>query len=508
MALCAATNKAVAVAMTGFLQAWERQAKATAEVDSDQWWFSSRRPNILLVGVADQVPDHLREYFIHGQRDIVWHHLKNLLGMLKEMSKHPSSLVRMSAGERLRFARTMFLASSSMQRLAFRTPTNVTMATHHIATGGWDAVSDPATILDTLSVCCRKMLRVVEEMVPEVMEQILLNEAQMVCCTLCISGRYSMRHLKRFDVLVVDEASQPIESEFLISTCLQPRRCILVGDPRQLSSTVESPEAKRAGFGRSIMSRLLDMGSKNSGATFSMLDTQYRMHPAISKWPNERFYQSKLRNDVTVVKRQAVVSSETATPLMFVDCDNGCERRRGQNGSWYNDVEAKQVMNILDDLGTFHHVRTASPCFSISILTFYRAQVERIRTLLREKWAHHGSGCGRSGAIVKVHTVDSMQGSEADVVILSFVRSTRKCGFLADPRRLNVALTRAKSNLFLVGRWAALASSDSSDIVSLMASVQERDLVRRPSNMQMSTKRSTWENRAMAGPKMKKKKSW
>ena len=110
--------------------------------------------------------------------------------------------------------------------------------------------------------------------------------------------------------------------------------------------------------------------------------------------------------------------------------------------------------------------------------------------------------------MVKVDTVDSMQGSEADVVILSFVRSTRKCGFLADPRRLNVALTRAKSNLFLVGRWTALASSDSSDIVSLMASVQERDLVRRPSNMQMSTKRSTWENRAMAGPKMKKKKSW
>jgi len=508
VALCASTNKAVAVAMTAFLKAWEVQQRsaplrspisvslhasttttATAVVvDVHDYEYS--RPNILLVGVEDQVPDNLREFFLHNQADILVKHLKQGKKMMLEMTKHPERVCQMSKNERLRVARTLSACCSLMLRLGKqeRAPKTVASAIHRLATNSFafvDHVScDLALLLSHLTAC----LSTIETMPLEKIELLLLNEAQLVCCTLCIAGRYSMRISKRFDVLVVDEAAQPVEAEFLISMNLKPRRCILVGDPRQLSSVVESTMAIRAGFGRSLMSRLLDMGSKKSGASFHMLDTQYRMHPEIALWPNIEFYQGQLKNDPSVLHRSHMQDVPLHFgPLAFIDCHRGMEKRRAQGGSWYNEIEVEEVCAVLNHLGVFGG---ATKHCTVTILTFYSAQVGLLRRRLRENFGNQNILSNMSDdrqlqrrarlASLKVDTVDSMQGAEADIVLLSFVRSTHRCGFLNDERRLNVSLTRAKVCCVMFGRLESLATSDSPHIASLMKSVKERRLVFKP----------------------------
>ena len=298
-----------------------------------------------------------------------------------------------------------------------------------------------------------------------------------------------------FDVLVVDEAAQPIEAELLIAPfAFRPSRIVLVGDPRQLSSSVESRHAARAGLGRSMMSRLLEMGSGKSGAGFALLDTQYRMRPQISLWPSEQFYGGLLKNAPCVVASAASGTPPCPGGLRFLDCPAGQEQRRGgrSGGSLFNAAEAEMVVDVVCELCAPAVSSSSSSCASLSaarafgplaaapppqtvrVLTFYRAQVDLIRRRLRQRFRALAS-C--SHADVTVDTVDSMQGSESDVVVLSFVRSGRRCGFLSDERRLNVALTRAKALLLLVGKAEALSDSSSEDVRSLMQSVVARGLV-------------------------------
>ena len=195
--------------MTSFLHGWMQENE-------------DKMPNMLLVGVESEVPDELRPYFIHYQVDIIWKNVTELKDMLKAMSKRPSCMFKMSDGERSRLLNKMSITFQHMVRLGHPKSSKVLKATRRIATSNSSALGNTSNqeairaMKDDLLLLLNtfdQFIYSIQNLPKDSIEHTLLNQAQMVFCTLCIAGRYSMRHLEPFDVLVVDEAAQPIESE-------------------------------------------------------------------------------------------------------------------------------------------------------------------------------------------------------------------------------------------------------------------------------------------------------
>ncbi|CAJ1986640.1 ATP-dependent helicase [Leishmania donovani] len=294
----------------------------------------------------------------------------------------------------------------------------------------------------------------------------------------------SLHHIGRqvqgiaFDVVIVDEASQGTEPAVLQAVALAKSKSVLVGDSRQLQPTVLSWEASRCGLRRSLLVRLLACGHPSF-----LLRTQYRMHPDIAAFPNEYFYGSKLLTDRSVLARSRAPDSPTAAPatiaqqlgrcprFVFVDVrDSPMERRRGR--SLLNRREATAVVDCMRQLRAFFKMTVREMAAHVGIITFYTAQRETILSTLTQEERHSG---------VQVATVDSFQGKEKRIILLSCVRTLSAAqlqrraaqgekernsddsdgvareersanrrlgryglGFLADWHRLNVALTRAQ----------------------------------------------------------------
>jgi superfamily I DNA and/or RNA helicase len=187
---------------------------------------------------------------------------------------------------------------------------------------------------------------------------------------------------------------------------------------------------------------------------YVLLDTQYRMKPAISLWPNAKFYDSEV-NDGDNVK-QSDYGSESmffleGQPYTWVQVVG--KEEKNSEGSTHNKPEAEVVVSLVLDLKTKRKVPAVwleSPD-NIRIITFYKAQESLLKTMLADY-----------GLRVTVSTVDSAQGCEADIVILSVVRGTMgQMGFVQDMQRLNVALTRAKYQLVCVGDVRSIAEIES-----------------------------------------------
>ena len=278
--------------------------------------------------------------------------------------------------------------------------------------------------------------------------------SRVVFATLGTCGSSLVRRSGAFDVAVVDEAAQSIEAETL--ACLQNLaaggRLLLVGDQCQLPATVVSPLAVRAGFDRSMLARVA-AARRGAWPEPAMLEVQYRMDPAIAAFPSGRWYGGRLRTgarpgdgDVAAAARRALGLASGARRAL-VDVASGAERRDG--ASLANPREAALVAAA--------GRAAAATGASVAVLTFYAGQ----RALLAAALA--GSGC-------RVSTVDAAQGSEADVVLLSCVRANAegRRGFLGDFRRLNVAITRARSLLLCFGHAATLGGGDD-DLGALVA---------------------------------------
>ncbi|KAG7348918.1 DNA helicase [Nitzschia inconspicua] len=274
----------------------------------------------------------------------------------------------------------------------------------------------------------------------------MLETADVVFCTLSSAGNADMRKMGKVSDLIVDEAAACTESEILIPICAKPGRMLLVGDPKQLPATVKSDEAKMFGFHRSLQERLMISNDYH----FTLLDTQYRMKPAISHWPNAKFYDSKVQDGDNVKRSEYGSASKlllegepyTWVPIMGKEAKDA-------SGSTYNEREVEAVVSMILDMKTKHKLSDAwlaSPDH-VRIMTFYKAQ----ESLLVETLKKYGLN-------VTVSTVDAGQGCEANIVILSFVRGTLgQMGFICDMQRLNVALTRAKYQLVCVGDVKAMA---------------------------------------------------
>ncbi|MBR80137.1 MAG: hypothetical protein CMA88_05100 [Euryarchaeota archaeon] len=262
----------------------------------------------------------------------------------------------------------------------------------------------------------------------------ILDKANVLCCT-CIGSGHEILDGRKFAQVLIDEATQATEPAALVPLVKGARQVVLVGDHRQLPPTVISRRAEQGGLGRSLFERLVDMG-----IVPHLLNTQYRMHPSISEFPNSHFYGGLLEDGVSASDREAptgLLWPDWEAPLTFLPVD-GEEVLSPDGASKENPAESAWVVKILSDFVEAGGLSNDD----IGIVTPYAGQVRSIRDMLPE-----------SLQSVEVRTVDGYQGREKDVIIFSSVRSNRdgNVGFLSDRRRLNVALTRARRGLVVVG---------------------------------------------------------
>ncbi|KIO30452.1 hypothetical protein M407DRAFT_224414 [Tulasnella calospora MUT 4182] len=296
-----------------------------------------------------------------------------------------------------------------------------------------------------------------------------------VICTTCISAASITLHVIDFPVVFLDEASMCTEPASLIPLMKGCEHLALIGDHQQLPPIITSPDALEHGLGVSLFERLIN----EQAVPTVMLDQQYRMHPDIAAFPAKEFYDGTLRDGVVdslgqVHKRlspptskhlQAVASedSETKTsnvPSMVFIHHSGGENRRDK--SRVNEAEAGIVCDLIEDLLAQNPTLRGE---SIGVIAPYAAQIIRLGRLLKTGSAPHqrfveslGEFRAAETESIEVKTVDGFEGREKEVIIFSTVRSNPSgyIGFLADRRRLNVGLTRAKRALFIVGNAKTL----------------------------------------------------
>ena len=262
----------------------------------------------------------------------------------------------------------------------------------------------------------------------------ILDGAQVLCCT-CIGSGHELLDGRRFPRILIDEATQATEPSALVPLSKGARQVVLIGDHKQLPPTVISRRAELGGLARSLFERLIEMGIEPR-----ILTTQYRMHPRISEFPNTQFYDGKLDDGVNNSERPAPIGMlwpDWDTPIAFLPLGGG-EILSPDGASKENQVEASWVVKILIDLIDGGELGTEE----VGIITPYAGQVRAIKDSMPEELAG-----------VEVRTVGGYQGREKEVIIFSCVRSNKdgNVGFLSDSRRLNVALTRAKRGLIVVG---------------------------------------------------------
>ncbi|HDS46030.1 MAG TPA: IGHMBP2 family helicase [Methanomicrobia archaeon] len=279
----------------------------------------------------------------------------------------------------------------------------------------------------------------------------ILRDAEVVCTTNSTAGSEILSPVK-FDVAVIDEATQATEPSALIPV-LKAKRFIMAGDHKQLPPTVLNEAAAWGSLSRSLFERLLQAYGDRIRA---MLAIQYRMNEEIESFPNQEFYQGKLRAFDTVrgrtlrelipASRDAVLEPDDLVPFLFLDTQGRepyRERTRRGSTSKENPGEARVVRGIAE-----HLLELGLRPEAIAIISPYDDQVSLMKSLLRVEG-------------LEIKTVDGFQGREKEAVIVSFVRSNdrRELGFLSDLRRLNVSLTRAKRKLVCIGDATTLASS-------------------------------------------------
>lgn len=290
------------------------------------------------------------------------------------------------------------------------------------------------------------------------MEESLLNDARLIFCTLSTSGRPALQAIPKINTLIIDEAGQAIEPETFIPFCFNPDRCLLVGDTKQLPPTVTSEQAKINHLGWSMFWRLIE----ECKMPHEMLTTQYRMHAEIRSWPSQQFYENRIRDASEIESREPLLVPPVLSPYAFIDVSS--QERLTLEKSYENLAEAKTIEKIIKFFQK-HHIDVEK---QVGIITFYSGQVEAIEKLLKGKY-------GR----IRVHTVDSFQGDECEIIIMSFVRANPRgrTGFLSDFRRLNVAITRAQKSLIMLGDVRTLSTYQDSNVAALIKNAEDRNVL-------------------------------
>jgi len=270
-----------------------------------------------------------------------------------------------------------------------------------------------------------------------------IDEAEIVCCTLSsVNARRAFSASKPFKTIIVDEACQANELTTLIPLSYNQTHCVLVGDPLQLPATVKSKVAKDAHFDRSLFERLVF-----AGIQVNFLSVQFRMHSEIRAYPSAAFYGDRLVDAAVVeTNRQSIHHRYWPfKPYAVFDIKHGMEQR-SSNFSCYNQTEVSFIIRLIL---RYLKLNLCNEKRKIVVLSAYKAQCRLLQGKLQENGI---------STFVDVSTVDAFQGQESDIIILSCVRTSMvDIGFLADTRRLNVALTRARFSLWVVCNSAAVS---------------------------------------------------
>lgn len=277
----------------------------------------------------------------------------------------------------------------------------------------------------------------------------LFGEARVIASTLTGAANRVLEG-EKYSTLFIDEAAQALEAACWIAI-RKAGRVVLAGDHCQLPPTVKSIMALKGGLDKTLMERIVE----NKPETVTLLKMQYRMNEQIMKFSSEWFYNNMVESAPTVSHRGIL---DYDTPMMWIDtaeCD-GKEEFVGENFGRINRAEAELTLQTLQQyLEKIGKQRILEESIDVGIISPYRAQVQLLRKELRKReffrpYRH----------LLTVNTVDGFQGQERDIILISLVRSNDggDIGFLRDLRRMNVAITRARMKLIILGSSETMTS--------------------------------------------------
>ncbi|MEN0055660.1 MAG: AAA domain-containing protein [Mucilaginibacter sp.] len=270
----------------------------------------------------------------------------------------------------------------------------------------------------------------------------LVAKAQVITATLVGANHYTIRDVT-FDTVVIDEAGQALEPACWIPI-LKAQKVVLAGDHCQLPPTIKSTEAAKDGLSTTLLEKCAALHPE----AVVLLEEQYRMNEAIMGFSSKVFYEGRLKAHVSVAHR---LLFEDDMPVSFIDTA-GCGFDEQQQGtSLANPEEASFLLKHLARLMTGLNPAASIP--TIAVIAPYKEQIR----VLNEQLAAHPELL-KYNDYIAVNTVDSFQGQERDVVYISMTRSNNEgeIGFLSDIRRMNVALTRARKKLVVIGDSSTL----------------------------------------------------
>jgi len=270
----------------------------------------------------------------------------------------------------------------------------------------------------------------------------LFGEARVIACTL-VGSAHRLLDGQKFGTLFIDEAAQALEA-----ACWIPiRRCsrvILAGDHCQLPPTVKSIAALKAGLGKTLMERIVE----NKPEVVTLLRMQYRMNEEIMRFSSDWFYGNQVES-APEVKYRSILDLDV--PMEWVDTSELDVREQfvGESFGRINKAEAELTLLTLQQyFECIGKTRVLNERLDVGVISPYRAQVQYLRSQLKKKeyfkpFRH----------LITVNTVDGFQGQERDIIVISLVRSNDEgqIGFLRDLRRMNVAITRARMKLIILG---------------------------------------------------------
>lgn len=274
----------------------------------------------------------------------------------------------------------------------------------------------------------------------------LVARAQVITATLVGANHYTVRNLT-YDTAVIDEAGQSLEPACWIPV-LKAKRIILAGDHQQLPPTIKSDKAAREGLGVTLLEKCVHLYPE----AVTLLEEQYRMHTTIMGYSSAVFYNNRLQAHASVAGHLLFPNDE---PLAFIDTAGCGFEEKADGTSITNPEEAAFLLKLLMqqvELLAQHYTPESFP--TMAVISPYKQQVELLKELLQ-----HAPALQAYGEKIAVNTIDSFQGQERDVVWISLARSNPQgvIGFLSDIRRMNVAMTRARKKLVVIGDSATLS---------------------------------------------------
>ena len=304
----------------------------------------------------------------------------------------------------------------------------------------------------------------------------LFADARVIACTLTGSA-HPLLTGRRFGTLFIDEAAQALEASCWIAI-QKADRVVLAGDHRQLPPTIKSPAALSGGLDKTLMQTICE----NKPRCVSMLNVQYRMCDEIMQFPNREFYDGLLHSDPSV-KYRGILDWDTAIEWIESDLETENGKRKTENEdltpksnsfhlsdftfpfssgetlasdglSRINPVEAELALQTLHNyIERIGKDRILHERLDIGIISPYKGQVQLLRRMIRRN-----SWWKPLRHLISVNTVDGFQGQERDIILISMVRNNEQgqVGFLSDLRRMNVAITRARMKLIIIGHSPTL----------------------------------------------------